>query len=398
MMHRRARMAEENGEERLLSDRARALLAASRQEDLGVSFRPGGPSMPADKAEEELIKTSGRELSFAALESIAAGIQEIEKALERWVRPRALDDSGRAEAGRYWHSQLAFITQGLLVDDAAYLRALAAAASAPSIEGAEAAIVAEGAGSACGSQEGARSRAATRSARMSGWLSKVEDCDADISRRKLDAAGARQAPTALADAVLRAEGALGADALMPPPVREEMLPDRAKLLAGMLAGAPAWLWRKTSAGEPSPIPVTPPEWMSAPAHAAFAFRAAASKAASAAIDDNADCDWAKGCKAWAEDAQRAWERGTYDAQAAWLAAPAADGRAAEEEVDPIAAGAIRASGAEALSECLAATLACQAAAKIPGKTRARAPDAQPAPLTVERMSALLGANPIKPYF
>ena len=398
MMHRRARMAEENGEEVLLSDRARALLAASRREDIGISFRPGGPSMPADKAEEELIEKSGRELSFAALESIAAGIEEIEKALEGWVRPRAVDARGRAEAGRYWHSQLPFVTAGLKVDDAAYLRALASAASAPSVEEAEASIAAEGAEAPCGAQEGAQTRATARSARMSGWLSKVESCDADVCRRKLDAAGARQAPTALADALLRAEGAIGADALMPPPVREDMLPDREKLLAGMLAGAPAWLWRQTSAGEPSPIPVTPPEWKTAPAHAAFAFRAAASKAASAAIEGGADCDWAKGCKAWAEDAQRAWERGTYDAQAAYLAAPAADGRAAEEAVDPIAASAIRTSGAEALSGCLAATLACQAAAKIPGKTRARAPDSASAPLTAERMSALLGANPIKPYF
>lgn len=377
-------MAEENEEEPRLSERARAMLAASRREDLGISFRPGGPAAPADAAERELVEARGRELSYAALESIAAGAEEIERALEGWTRERELDPRGRAEAGRYWHSQLPFVTAELSVDDAAYLAALAKAAVAPSPE-------------EIGPRTGAAG-AGRRDAALAGWMSKVASCDSELGRRKLAAAGERQPPSALADAMLRAEGALGADPIMPPPVRAEMLPAREKLLEGMLAGAPAWLWRKTAAGEPSPVPVPPPEWMSGPAHDAFEFRRAARAAASAAIDDGAECAWAAGCKTWAQEAERAWERGTYDARAAFAAAPAVDAEAAEAAVDVLAAGAIRSSGTDALAACLAATLAGQAAAKIPTKTRARAPDAKPQPLTAERMAALIAANPVKPYF
>ena len=367
-----------------LGPRAARLLAASREPGCRVSFCAGRPGpATADAAERAAVESGELSLSFAALSAIACGAEEIERQIADWSAARAVNPAEEAACLSFWRAQLPFIGQDGAVDDRAYLDALAAAALSPAPQ------------AESGRTPQERVDALKRAADPA-WR------DEQLSR-----ATARRAPSELADSLLRAEGQGG---IMPPPARRELLPDRSEILAGALAGEPAWLWAKQARREASPEPLAPPLWESAPAFAAATWRRLAA-AFSAACEDGAEGvpGWAQGAAAWAAKQRGLWAGARFDPAHAWEAALSV-GRAAAEAAargegcaDGLSAEALTAlegpRGREDLARCIASAMCAALARGMPKAMRARAPDAAaPHPLTPERMTMLAGANPAKPWF
>lgn len=368
---------------RSFGPRERALIEASEAEGCPIAFITGaGRATHATSADgEQPARDAGcLALSPRALRKISRCIQELEGSIEDWLSDRAATPAERQRLAAYWHEALPFVDEAGKVDDAAYLAALAAAINSPAPEDAE----------------------------FPGMPRALAELSDDAAAQLLAMEGARRVPAELAEAMLSAEGLAGDVSLMPGPAPTGALPARAPLLADTLACEPAWLWRELCKKDPSPDPLPPPLWLTAPDAAAARFRKAADDAAGNVLGDPWAPVWAAGAKSWGEAQRKAWGSGRFDAEAARAAADAEAAslahewvlraRAGEERRAEEALSRIESAGEGELSRCIAAAMCSALALTLADSARARAPDAAGAarPLLPDRMQMLAGANPVKP--